>query len=469
MKYLFFLFCAISVNTFAQSELLKPKWEVTTSGWYSSSEKTPFWVISNQYGRNKNTKNNTIATIGLQASDSIGQLNFRYKIEGDARKTSSANTYWAQEAWAEISYKSIYLMGGRRVDVFGISDSLLSSGGSSWSANARPMPRLSIGTNDFIDIPFSNHTLSFRASLEHGWFEYNRYVRSPFLHHKNFYLRAVISKNYHVYWGIEHFAQWGGVSSDNKIGKLPSSFSDYIRVFTTQSGKSNNSALWTENANKLGNHLGGFHFGFDARFPSFILLLYQQSFFEDGSGIGFKRKNRVDGVWGVSLQLPKQTFINRIVYEYIHTAWQSGTFDGKNSVVGIGGLDNYYNNGIYQNGWTYYGNTIGNPFISSPELLGNTYGTINNRVTAHYLSFAGAIARGLEYQTKLSFSRNLGLYYAPFPKAKDQFSFLLELMKTLPLKYKIKAGLQFAADRGDLLQKQYAIGFCVRANGLFCK
>ena len=469
MKYAFLILSCWCLNSVAQSNLLNPTWNTSITGWYSNNNNTPFWVISNQNGKIKNTRNNTIATASIASSDSIGNFYISYKYEGNARTTSFENKYWTQEIWGEVRYKSLYINGGRKTELFGINDSLLSSGGASWSTNARPMPKISVGIYEFITIPYTNSILAFKGCLEHGWFEYNRYTHSPFLHHKNLYLRATVSPNYHVFWGVEHFAQWGGTSSNPKLGKLPSSVSDYFRVFTARSSSSTDPNLWSESANKLGNHLGSFQFGMDAQFSSFALLAYHQSFFEDGSGISLKRKNRADGIWGISLNLKKQSYLNRFVYEYIHTTWQSGTVDAKNAVSGIGGLDNYYNNGIYLSGWTYYGYTLGTPFISSPALLGNANGSINNRVIAHYLSCMGDIPNVFSYKLKTSYSQNFGTYFKPYTNKKEQYSFLLELTKALPFKQNISAGIQMAADYGDLIGNHYAIGFCIKANGLFSK
>lgn len=468
MRYLLYLLVFLTSTISAQSRLLRPSYDISMSGWYSNNSKAPFWVVSNQYAKNKNEQNNTNFNLGLHSSDKLGAFQINYGVEGDARRSSLSTKYWVHEIWSEIQYKKLYLKGGRKVEYFGIGDSLIGSGGASWSSNARPMPRVSVGFTDFVDIPYLSNTLSIKGCIEHGWFEYNRYVHSPYLHHKNLFLRINISKNYHFYWGIDHFAQWGGVSSDVKKGKLPATLSDYVKVFVTQSGSSN-ASLTTENSNKLGNHLGSFYLGFRSSFDDFTVLAYQQTFFEDGSGIGFKRKNRADGIWGLSLSLPKQQFIKRFVYEYFNTMWQSGKVDGKNSVVGIGGADTYYNNGIYKSGWTYYGYVIGSPFISSPMLLGNERGTINDRVIAHYASSMGNICNWFEYRMIISHSRNYGLYSKPFEKVRNQTSFLIEAMRNLPLKMNIKVGLQFALDKGDLIGDHFAFGFCVRANGILSK
>jgi hypothetical protein len=48
--------------------------------------------------------------------------------------------------------------------------------------------------------------------LSHGWFEEGRYVSNVWLHHKNAYLRLGGSLPVNIYYGFNHYAQWGGKS-----------------------------------------------------------------------------------------------------------------------------------------------------------------------------------------------------------------------------------------------------------------
>lgn len=52
--------------------------------------------------------------------------------------------------------------------------------------------------------------------------------------------------------GLDHWAQWGGVSST--LGDRPESFKDFIRV--TVGGNGGDDATKSDQLNALGNHLG---------------------------------------------------------------------------------------------------------------------------------------------------------------------------------------------------------------------
>ncbi len=461
---LIFLFFATSV--LAQTTLIRPKLSVATEGWYANEKGLPFWAFSNQWGKYHYSSSNSLAELHLNAADSIGKFFLKYDADAVGRRTSTNGKLWVQEIWFEANYKKLYFMAGRRCELSGIEDSLLSSGGALCSSNARPMPRISAGFNDYVDIPFTNKILSIKGRLEHGWFEENRYVHSPYLHHKNIYFRVNFDSHYHFYWGLEHYAQWGGTSSDNNIGKLPSSMSDFIRVFLGKNAKGSNPNLANETENSLGNHLGSFNYAFDIQFENWSALLYQQTFFEDGSGMNFMRQNREDGLWGISFKLKKQRYLSRIVYEFIHTTNQSGPTLALNAAEGRGGNDDYFNNGIYMSGWTYEGMSIGTPFISSPALLGNQYGTINNKIIAHYLGFMGNIFPQTEYKCIVSHSRNYGTNSAPYSSVKKQFSYLAEITQKLNIKPDIQIGIKIAGDNGELIENHLAFGFCLKANGL---
>ncbi len=95
------------------------------------------------------------------------------------------------------------------------------------------------------------------------------------------------------------------------------------------------------------------------------------------------------------------------MYEFLYSKSQSGRYHDRPATEEekaqqdpcdpfygrkiLGGNDNYFNNGEYQSGWTYYGRTIGTPFITPlpPDADGITLGVFNNRIIAHYIGIKG--------------------------------------------------------------------------------
>ena len=86
-----------------------------------------------------------------------------------------------------------------------------------------------------------------------------------------------------------------------------------------------------------------------------------------------------------------------------------------------GGADNYFNNGSYKSGWTYWGRTIGDPLLSPVGTHTGTWtsrkivlGIENNRIKAHHLSIAGKAFKRLPYKLMLTYSQNYGIYVSQY-------------------------------------------------------
>ena len=175
--------------------------------------------------------------------------------------------------------------------------------------------------------------------------------------------------------------------------------------------------------------------------------------------------NKADGLWGVTVRNARFPFIKGILYEYLNTTDQSGPYHDKDGLV-YGGADNYFNNGIYQNGWTYYSRTIGTPFISSP--LYNSNGAVsiqNNRVIVHHIGIEGDVS-GYAYKFLTSISNNYGTYSAPLATdLRKNTSVLLEVKKQFPGLSNIELGCSVGADFGKLYGNSVGCLFSIRKIG----
>lgn len=78
--------------------------------------------------------------------------------------------------------------------------------------------------------------------------------------------------------------------------------------------------------------------------------------------IGFGM-NVADGLWGLNIQQTQWPFINEFTYEFLNTTSQSGPIHDKDGLVFAG--DSYYTNSAYPQGWTYFSNIIGNPYLQT--------------------------------------------------------------------------------------------------------
>ena len=183
--------------------------------------------------------------------------------------------------------------------------------------------------------------------------------------------------------------------------------------------------------NRIGNHLGSVDLGADVNLRNWNLYVYRQFLYDDGSL--FYGTNIADGLNGFRLKNRRQPagegfFLQQITLEYLFTESQGGN-DFVIEDPELRGQDNYFNHSQFRDGWTYFGRTIGSPFLTptaeARPTLPSSIGIVNNRVSAVNIGGSAMISGKIQVVTRLSFSRNLGTYPMPYPDAPTQFSGLL--------------------------------------------
>ena len=331
------------------------------------------------------------------------------------------------------------------------------------------MPKLSILVPEYKPVPFTKGYLEFKGGISHGWFGDNQFVKDSWLHHKYLYLQAGGRLPVHLHYGFHHFVQWGGKSTDPEIGKLPQSFNDFLRVFFADHGDEN--AISFERFNALGNHLGSRNFGIDVDFSKVKAGFYWQTIIEDSSGTEFR--NIKDGLWGIYIHFKdKDRLINGIVYEFINTTDQSGPIDSysDNKEIWPIGNDNYFNNGIYQYGWTFHDMTLGTPLITSPAILkANDYQSDyirNNKIICHHIGLEG-MYKNLLYKLLATYYLNYGTNYYHFESAIPQYSLLLQAQIVEKLPWGINLSLALGVDHGELYGNNAGFRFSLSKKGRF--
>ncbi|MFR3853824.1 MAG: capsule assembly Wzi family protein, partial [Odoribacter splanchnicus] len=226
--------------------------------------------------------------------------------------------------------------------------------------------------------------------------------------------------------------------------------------------------------NKLGNHIGNEFLKIRYNNERWGAEFYYDHIFEDGSGEKFR--NRPDGLYGLYFTRKKNfKWFKSFVYEFYYTKCQSGPFHN-DPVSGevVGGNDNYFNNGIYQSGWTFYGQVIGSPFFTPKpeEASGITRGVLNNRFYAHHLGICGDLPGDIRYKLMMSYSLNYGTHSVHFINkngeytTKPQFSWGLELIAP-DTKLPFHTALNVGFDKGDLLKNSFGIMLKIFKTGFF--
>lgn len=447
-KTLFFLFTVFALRAQYPMQI------ETRAGFIGATEQTPFLLRSNRYGLVPENAN--VFYLNARVSKDYDSLrkafDYGFAVEPhlNAGKTSQ---FLLPEAYVKGKWKFFELYGGRRREIVGLTDTLLTSGSYIWSGNALPLWKVQAGIPEYTPL-LKSGLVAVKGAMAHGWFDNDRPVtRNVKLHQKWIYMRlGKPAWKAKVHAGFNHQVQWGGESPFFTVdGKLPDGWVNFPYVFFgTRNPDASAPISDFDEENRIGNHLGTVDLGLDLQTGFGSLMLYRQNIYEDGSL--FFLNNITDGLNGLTIALNGFPLLRRINLEYLRTTSQGGNMfvTGKDVPGQLRGRDNYFNHAQYRDGWTYKGQTIGTPFIqalyrawSDPE-----YQIDNNRVEMFQWALAGILPFEVHYVLKGNHSTNRGTYQFPF-KALTQSSFLFALQKNNTSSSAVR--LELGYDRGDLL------------------
>ncbi len=425
----------------------------------------PFLSTANQYDR-YSISPNALAIWGTLHKEAKNQNKFDYgfglEIDGNVSKTETRLFPGELYAQGKVYFVNVYA--GYKRQVFGNQDEELSSGGMLWSQNSRPMPKLSIESNNYIAIPYTKGFVEIKGGISHGWFENQKDLKGLLLHHKYAYIRLGGSFPVNLSYGIQHVAQWGGQSS--VYGSMPANLNNYLRIFMGSSGSS--SANWSDQENALGNHIISQNLGLDLKLKSVVASFYWQSIAEDSPVKKFITNTPTieDGLWGMSVKLRKFNLLNHFVFEYLSTTDQNGPWHDLDGVI-YGGQDGYYGNSLIPNGWSYKRMTIGNPWLTSPKYNKDGSTTIiNNTVRLYYFSGKGSI-KTVNYRLTLAYSENFGHTAPIYTSYKRQLSWQLETSTAAKFIKNTQISLGISGDRGSMYGNNLALLLGVSYSGFW--
>lgn len=325
-----------------------------------------FTVIffSNTYCSEKSPYKNKIIFINGNPITQINSKNIKINNEYNTLllNNSSKNffaSYYINESGIEIDevyyftkHKNFKIKIGKfSIDHF--YKNYLSTGDMIDSGNALGLKRYYLEYSKFLG------QFEIKASVSDGIMDENSInLKSPFIHDKRFFIK---NKGFSI--GLVHNVIWGG--EIKAYGKQPSKLDDYFRIFAGRGGSE--TALLTDQGNALGNAFGLWDFRYLKEINEISINAYHQTFFEDRSGLELRNEmSKFDGLTGILISHNNY----RILLEYLKTTYQGGNEHPP-------GLDSYYYNGIYENGYMFKGRTIGNIFIT-PD---------NNRLKVKHIAF----------------------------------------------------------------------------------
>ena len=472
-------------------------------GAFSSGGQLPFWMTANQFGLMPESSGAfALARMGT-GYDPSKTFQWRWGASMAANYSNQPDGKMAvipDELYSSLKWKALSLdLGLKRFDLdyYGAGTptmgSMSTTGGHIiWSGNARAIPGYSANLAP-VPVPFTKGYVKFFGSFADYKTLDNRYMNGALIHRTMMGLDIKITERLDFHGVFDHYALWGGKSEK---ASMPVTLGNYFRVITARSASSTGSK--SDQMNVIGDQRGGEIFRLNWRGNGWKLSAQHDIPYDDGSGMGFQ--NFPDGVNTIWFSFDdKNRWVTEVLYEYQYTMYQSGTRHARpttdeekqhldptdpyhyNTHI-YGGCDNYFNNGGYKSGWTYYGHTIGNPLFVPKGTHADTWtgkqlvlGVENNRLKAHHFSIAGKLFKIAPYKLMLTYSRNYGIYTKQY-KGESQFEKDWGTVKETPLKqvsgafvgeipgllkhFTVVYGLY--ADRGELLPDSFGASLGLR-------
>ena len=470
-------------------------------GAMSSSEATlPFWMTSNRYGLMPESSG---ALVWVQAASPFRDdgKTFQWRWAASAAANAYSNAVLPEtarvhgmvdELYGSVRWTKFTLDVGQKhrdPDFLGASPALGSlsttAGHLAETENARALPGYRLWL-DPVAIP-----LTWRHAFLYGaWGDYktldDRYVKGALIHKTIVGLRFDLAARFSFHIMLDHYAMWGGVSSNPKAHNIDVNLANYLRVVTGSHAGSAGSL--SDRMNVIGDQGGAELFKAEYRGDGWTFVAQHDIPYSDGSGMGFQ--NFPDGVNTLYFGWKdKDRWISDIVFEYHYTRFQSGPLhteifdENGNNLTPPGskttGMDNYFNNGEYCSGWTYFGRPMTAPLFFPRGTRAGTWtgagmvlGVENNRYRAHHLGLSGKLFRRHPYKLMLTYSQNYGLYHAPYlgesaaqkpwgtvretplRQVSAAFTGLFENLAGLP---GLSAQYGLYADRGSLLPDNFGL------------
>jgi hypothetical protein len=418
------------------SNLRESTYRLETFGYFSSGSNTPFWLVSHTSGVVSLEAQNYYARAGVFHKQSL-KKGFSYQLGLDlvgSTKQTNREKYWIQQVYAEIQWKSLLLgIGSKEEYQSNLVDPKLSSGDMVYSNNVRPNPEVKISIPTYTAIPLTKKLLYFKGDFAVGKFldgDYQEktaaiskrdYVKDVLSHRKSLFLRVgnveLKENGIQAILGFNHQTQWGGERyyvSQQKFSKYPQSISDF--------GRSAFPTIDTRN----GVHLASYNFRLDygKGYGDELYSIYWQHLATGEADL--RLQNSPDMLLGLQYKSLHPKLLSGFVFEYIYTKQQRSP---KRWYLG----SNYYDQSYYPQGRSYFGRTIGNPLLLSPEYNEDGYlGFRSNRIFALHSGIEGHLSDKFQYGLLATYGESYGTYNVPYSSIKSGVASALDITYSCP-------------------------------------
>ena len=498
MKLAFKLLIPVILFAFSAAQAQKSEWgkikyEIQTDIAASMGKQTPFWLVSNRHGLSSLDNYNSNLSAGIFRNfDEKRGFTWAYGIEL-AGAWNHSSPFYTQQLYADVKYNCWELSFGSKERWAEGKNPSLSGGGLTFSPNARPIPQIRFGINEYTTARWLfNEWLHIKGHISYGWQtdgnfqqshmknapEKSRYIKNVLFHEKTAFIKIGKKERtpFSVEMGVEMYTQFGGnvweKHNDGEIilQKLPHSYKEYLKAFIPLAGGSESTEMDQTNIN--GNVLGSLHLALDYSTDKWGIKAYYEHYYEDHSGLfgldyHYNREGKKrwitylpwrDGLFGLEATLPKNRFVNTIVYEFITSRDQSGPIlqNPCGDMMGqAGGKDWYYTHSYYQS-WQHWGMSMCNPHFLSP-----LYNKLPNmtmpysRIRSHHIGFNGTPCEVLDYRIMASWTKHWGSYEDPLPTTLTQLSTMGEICYTPAKLNGWKFTLAIAYDHSKLIGNNF--------------
>lgn len=244
----------------------------------------PLWLNANKYGLSSLDSDNGYLRVAVErdvAADSTRRWGVGYGLD-IATAYNTTSSFIVQQAYFEGRYKLGSLTIGSKQQPMELRDNELASGAQTLGINARPVPQVRLGLNDYWTIPILGRWFAFKGHLAFGmmtdgnWQESfakgtpNKWNKNTRYHQKAGYLRIGKDDEAHhltLTLGLEMASQFGGTvynwagtdenENHEEAVKLKSNLKSYWNAFVGSATADAGEGIY-ENAE--GNILGsGWH------------------------------------------------------------------------------------------------------------------------------------------------------------------------------------------------------------------
>lgn len=490
------------------SEWNKINYNIQTDIVASTGQHAPFWLVSNRHGLSSLEKNNANLSVSMfRDFDHKKGFTWAYGAEL-AGAYNYYSPFYIQQLYADIKYNCWELSIGSKERWSEGKHRTLSGGGLTFAPNARPIPQVRFGINEYTTAPWLfNEWVQVKGHFSFGWqtdnqfakewtkggMVYTRYMQDVLFHEKTAFIRIAhpSAQGFGFEGGLEMYTQFGGLvyrkGTDNEFAfeyGLPATYKEYIKAFIPMAGGED--APETDRTNINGNVLGSWHFIVDYSTKDWKLRAYYEHFFEDHSqmlGVSWvpDRNGEThfltympwqDGLWGIELELSKGKWIRGIVLEYITSRDQSGPIlHNANSIFKeqISGWDFYYNHNHYQS-WQHWGMAMCNPHFLSP-----IYNQDNNltmpytRLRNYHIGIEGKPSSTCSYRILASHTRHWGTVIDPLPTPMSVTSIMIETTYTSTQLQGWQITGALAYDHSELIGNNFGGMITLRKYGILSK